>query len=170
MPWAGTIQAGQERAIRLAHSSLRMLCTRCGHRGADVRPDRQPECAPRLISEQPACIRAARPYRGRKTRFPRAIEIEGGPRRVMSYDACVFISSPQQKARRLLEAAENGERENIDRFQALDWACVHVPGTHDQASAIGLCAVKSSSCSETFCERAQVLILLCFRRSFSLPP
>jgi hypothetical protein len=50
-------------------------------------------------------LRAARP-RGRKARFRRAIEIEGGPRLVMSYAARVFISSPQEKARRLLDAAE----------------------------------------------------------------
>jgi hypothetical protein len=68
------------------------------HRGADVRPDRQPECAPRLISEQPAL------EDGKRVR--RAIEIEGGPRLVMSYAARVFISSPQEKARRLLDAAE----------------------------------------------------------------
>jgi len=51
----------------------------------------------------------------------------------MSYAARVLISSPQKKARRLLEAAEAGERENIDHLQALDRACVHVLGTHDQA-------------------------------------
>jgi hypothetical protein len=52
--------------------------------------------------------------------------------------------------------------ETIDRLRALDRACVHVPGTHDQASAIVPYAVKSGSRSETFRERAQVLILPCF--------
>jgi hypothetical protein len=44
-----------------------------------------------LISEQPARIE------DEKRRFRRAIEIEGGPRPVMSYAARVFISSPKRK-------------------------------------------------------------------------
>jgi hypothetical protein len=90
-----------------------MLCTRYGY------------AAPMFGRTGPGMraafdLRAARPYRGRQARFRRTIEIEGGPRLVMSYDARVFISSPQEKATRLLEAAETGERENIDRLQALD--------------------------------------------------
>jgi hypothetical protein len=98
-------------------------------------------------------LRAAR-HTERQAQFSRAIEIEGGPRLVMSYNARVFISSPQEKARRLLEAAETGRRENIDCLQVLDRACVHVPGTHDQASATVPYAIKSGSRSGTFCERA----------------
>jgi hypothetical protein len=72
------------------------------------------------------------------------------PAHPLSYAARVLISSPQEKARRLLEAAETGERENIDRLEALNRACVHVLGTHDQASAIVRYAVKSGVVTKLF--------------------
>jgi hypothetical protein len=61
------------------------------------------------------------------------------------------------------QAAEAGERENIDHLQARDRAFVEL-GTHDQASSIVPYAIESGSRSETFCERAQVLILHYFTK------
>jgi len=64
------------------------------------------------------------------------------------------------------QAAEAGERENIDHLQARDRACVDVLGARGQASSIVPYAVVSGSRSETFCERANSSlfheVLLCF--------
>src|SRR5262245_46468860 len=88
---------------------------------------------------------AARPYRRTASR---AIEIEGGPRHLMSYDARAFNSSPQEKARRRLEAGETGERENIDRSKLSILAFMYQ--MRNQASGIVPYAVKSGSRPETF--------------------
>jgi hypothetical protein len=70
-------------------------------------------------------LRAPRPYR-RKPKFPRAYGDRGSAytRDVLCCPRLHF--KPQEKAKRLVEAAEASERENIDHLQALDRACVQV--------------------------------------------
>jgi hypothetical protein len=159
-PWPSPIQAGQDRAIRLAHPPFhslcpRMLCTRCGHRGSDVRPDRQPECASRLISEQPARMEDGKRGFAALSRSRAGLDSQCPMPRASSFQAPKRKQGACWKLPRLLS-------ENIDRLQALGRACVHVPGTHDQASAIVPCAVKSGVVPKLFARRAQVLILPCF--------